>query len=226
MLSRSSFQKLLVADFLCHIQNNYNARELEALRAVIGCVEEYKLEAEYPLDPLHRRVAQLDKSAKGDTKRTAETGKQQQQKRPRSDGGFHGSRGRGRDRDRGRGFGSGRHGRGRPPSGERATYTKPERYIPAVPSAYSYQVAAHPPNAAPVNDQRLSGYPQDTRPRGPYSLAAPAYSHQVAAQSPNAAQANDQRLSYYPQDTRPRGSYSAGAPTYGSYLQPSRQPFP
>lgn len=222
------------------LQNNYNARELEALRAVIGCVEEYKLEAEYPLDPLHRRVAQLDKSAKGDTKRPAETGKQQQQKRPRSDGGFHGSRGRGRDR--GRGFGSGRHGRGRPLSGERATYIKPEMYIPAVPSAYSYQVAthslnaapsaysyqvaAHSPNAAQVSDQRLSGYPQDTRPRGPYSLAAPAYSYQVAAQSPNAAQVNDQRLSYYPQDTRPRGPYSPAAPTHGSYLHPSRQSFP
>ncbi|KMT09782.1 hypothetical protein BVRB_6g127620 [Beta vulgaris subsp. vulgaris] len=146
------------------LQNNFNARELEALRAVIQCVEEYKLEASYPLDPLHKRVAQLDKSVKGDRKRVVETSKQQhQQKRPRSDGGFQGSRGRG--------FGRGRHG---PP--QRAAYSGlSERYIPAVPSPYSYQVTAQPLYATQPNDQRLAYYPQDVRPNVPYSPAAPSY---------------------------------------------------
>lgn len=143
------------------LQNNYNARELEALRAVIGCVKEYKLEADYPLDPLHKRVSQLDKSAKSDTKRTAESGKQQLQKKPRFDRGYQGSRARG--------SGRGRHG---PPP--RAGYTGiPERYMPAVPSAHSYPVSAH--YAAQVNNQRLSYFSQDTRPRGTYSPATPSY---------------------------------------------------
>ena len=39
-----------------------NAQELGALKAVIRCVEEYKLETDYPLDPLQKRVAQLERS--------------------------------------------------------------------------------------------------------------------------------------------------------------------
>ncbi|XP_021735071.1 FRIGIDA-like protein 3 [Chenopodium quinoa] len=147
------------------LQNDYNSRELEALRAVIACVEQYKLEADYPLDPLHKRVAQLDKSVRGDTKRTAETGHHQHKKKPRFDRGFQGQRARG--------FGRGRHG---PPP--RAAYTgvtgRPERYNPAFPTPHSYTVTAQLPYAAQATDQRLY-YPQDTRPRGPYSPAAPSY---------------------------------------------------
>ena len=39
-----------------------NEQELGALKAVIRCVEEYKLETDYPLDPLQKRVAQLERS--------------------------------------------------------------------------------------------------------------------------------------------------------------------
>ncbi|KAL2906401.1 FRIGIDA-like protein 3 [Bienertia sinuspersici] len=149
------------------LQSNYNARELEALRVVIGCVKDYKLEAAYPLDPLYKRVAQLDKSTKTDSKRSAETGNQQQQKKPRSDGRSRGSRGRGGGG--GRGFGSGRHGQSRPPFSEKPAYTGlQERYIPAVTNTYSYPIPAQSPNAAQTNDQRLPYYPQDIRPRGPY----------------------------------------------------------
>ncbi|XP_021714398.1 FRIGIDA-like protein 3 isoform X2 [Chenopodium quinoa] len=124
------------------LQNDYNARELEALRAVIACVEQYKLEADYPLDPLHKRVAQLDKSVRGDTKRTAETGYHQHHKKPKGDRGFQGQRARG--------FGRGRHG---PPP--RASYTgvtgRPERprgpYSPAAPSYGSNMQPSHQPYA-------------------------------------------------------------------------------
>ncbi|OWM82126.1 FRIGIDA-like protein 3 [Punica granatum] len=49
-------------------QIDINARELAALRAVIGCVREFNLEASYTLDPLQKRLEQLEK-AKPDKKR-------------------------------------------------------------------------------------------------------------------------------------------------------------
>ncbi|XP_058070008.1 FRIGIDA-like protein 3 isoform X2 [Magnolia sinica] len=60
--------------------------ELAALRAVIRCIEEYKLESEYPLDPLQRRVSQLEK-AKSDKKRMGD-GAKPPPKRPWPNGGF------------------------------------------------------------------------------------------------------------------------------------------
>lgn len=72
----SLFTKALLA-----LQNDANAQELAALKAVIKCVEEYKLAAEYPLDPLQKRVVQLEK-AKADKKRMGDAPKPQP-KRPR-----------------------------------------------------------------------------------------------------------------------------------------------
>ncbi|KAF3790692.1 FRIGIDA-like protein 3 [Nymphaea thermarum] len=69
-------------------QNDGNAKELAALRAIMKCIEEHKLEAEYPLDPLQKRVAQLDK-AKADKKRMGEAAKPQP-KRSRANTGGHG----------------------------------------------------------------------------------------------------------------------------------------
>eukprot|EP01018_Ginkgo_biloba_P014806 Gb_24860 [translate_table: standard] len=66
-------------------QNEANAKELFALRAVIKCIEEHKLESEYPLDNLQKRALQLEK-AKADKKRSAEAVKSQI-KRPRANGG-------------------------------------------------------------------------------------------------------------------------------------------
>ncbi|CAJ1942939.1 unnamed protein product [Sphenostylis stenocarpa] len=63
-------------------KNDANAQELAALRAVIKCIEEYKLESDYPLDTLKKRVLQLEKS-KGDKKRSGEFSKRPQSKRPR-----------------------------------------------------------------------------------------------------------------------------------------------
>ncbi|KAF8388652.1 hypothetical protein HHK36_027329 [Tetracentron sinense] len=71
-------------------QNEVNERELTSLKAVIKCIEEHKLEEQYPLDPLQKRVLQLEK-AKADKKRAAEAAKPQP-KRPRANGGGYGPR--------------------------------------------------------------------------------------------------------------------------------------
>ena len=61
-----------------------NERELSALKAVIKCIEEHKLEEHYPVDPLQKRVLQLEK-AKADKRRAVEAAKPQS-KRPRANG--------------------------------------------------------------------------------------------------------------------------------------------
>ncbi|KAE8700063.1 putative Aspartic proteinase nepenthesin-1 precursor [Hibiscus syriacus] len=52
-------------------QDDINARELAALKAVVRCVQDYGLEADYSLDPLQKRLAQLEK-AKADSKKRGE----------------------------------------------------------------------------------------------------------------------------------------------------------
>ncbi|PKI55302.1 hypothetical protein CRG98_024318 [Punica granatum] len=63
------------------VQVDVNDKELIALKVVIKCIEEHKLEDEYPIDPLQKRVIQLEK-AKADKKRATEVSKPQP-KRPR-----------------------------------------------------------------------------------------------------------------------------------------------
>ncbi|KAI3771197.1 hypothetical protein L6452_02356 [Arctium lappa] len=65
-------------------QNDVSERELSALKAVIKCIEEHKLEEQYPLVPLQKRILQLEK-AKADKKRGTEVAKPQP-KRPRANG--------------------------------------------------------------------------------------------------------------------------------------------
>lgn len=71
-------------------QNEVNERELSALKAVIRCIEEHKLEQQYPVDPLQKRVLQLEK-AKADKKRSTEAAKPLP-KRPRANGVGYGPR--------------------------------------------------------------------------------------------------------------------------------------
>ncbi|KAK1270375.1 hypothetical protein QJS04_geneDACA006139 [Acorus gramineus] len=59
-------------------------RELNGLKAVIRCIEDHKLEEQYPLDPLQKRVLQIEKD-KADKKRATEAMKPQP-KRPRANG--------------------------------------------------------------------------------------------------------------------------------------------
>lgn len=49
-------------------------REMSALRAVIKCIEECKLQEEYPVEPLKKRVGELEK-AKYEKKRTRQAAK-------------------------------------------------------------------------------------------------------------------------------------------------------
>ncbi|KAI3787950.1 hypothetical protein L2E82_00476 [Cichorium intybus] len=65
-------------------QNDVSERELSALKSIIKCIEEHKLEDEYPVDPLQKRIAELEK-AKADKKHATEVVKPQS-KRPRANG--------------------------------------------------------------------------------------------------------------------------------------------
>ncbi|KAK9013307.1 hypothetical protein V6N11_041321 [Hibiscus sabdariffa] len=65
-------------------QTEFSEGELAALKAVIKCIEEHNLEEQYPVDPLQKRVLQLEK-AKADKKGATEAAKPQP-KRPRANG--------------------------------------------------------------------------------------------------------------------------------------------
>nr|GMD14001.1 FRIGIDA-like protein 3 [Ipomoea batatas] len=67
-----------------------NEKELNALKAVIKCIEDHKLDEQYPVDPLQKRVHHLEK-AKADSKRGTEVAKPQP-KRPRANGFVNGPR--------------------------------------------------------------------------------------------------------------------------------------
>ncbi|XP_020225842.1 FRIGIDA-like protein 3 [Cajanus cajan] len=71
-------------------QIEVNDRELIALKAVIKCIEDHKLDDQHPVDPLQKRVALLEK-AKADKKRVTEATKPQP-KRPRANGVGYGPR--------------------------------------------------------------------------------------------------------------------------------------
>ncbi|CAO2830997.1 unnamed protein product [Amaranthus hypochondriacus] len=62
-------RKTLQGGGIAALQQRNNARELAGIRVVIGCIEQYNIEdPSYPLEPLYRRAAQLDKSGKIDRK--------------------------------------------------------------------------------------------------------------------------------------------------------------
>ncbi|KAL8525935.1 hypothetical protein ACS0TY_015236 [Phlomoides rotata] len=68
-------------------QNDVNEKELTALKAVIRCIEDHKLEEQFPVDPLQKQVVEIEK-AKADKKRATEVAKPQS-KRPRANGVAH-----------------------------------------------------------------------------------------------------------------------------------------
>ncbi|OVA10952.1 Frigida-like [Macleaya cordata] len=89
-LRRNLLRKLRNAREAVGVQDDANAQELAALKDVIRCVEAHKLQADYPLDPLQKRVAQLEKSKSNKKKRMGEVlVKHQQPKRARANGGRH-----------------------------------------------------------------------------------------------------------------------------------------
>ncbi|KAL7587978.1 hypothetical protein Lser_V15G39256 [Lactuca serriola] len=75
---------LIKSGNLSPAQNDVSERELSALKTVIKCIEEHKLEDQYPVGPLQKRILQLEK-AKADKKRATEVAKPQP-KRPRANG--------------------------------------------------------------------------------------------------------------------------------------------
>ncbi|KAL0417957.1 UNVERIFIED_CONTAM: FRIGIDA-like protein 3 [Sesamum radiatum] len=71
-------------------QSDVNEKELTALKAVIKCIEDHKLEEQFPVDPLQKQVLEIEK-AKADKKRATEVAKPQS-KRPRANGAAHAPR--------------------------------------------------------------------------------------------------------------------------------------
>ncbi|KAG2724276.1 hypothetical protein I3760_01G008900 [Carya illinoinensis] len=158
-LRRNSQGKGASSEGVAGVQIDVNAQELAALKAVIKCVEEFKLEADYPLDPLLKRVAQLEKS-KTDKRKGGDFGKRQQSKKPRGHGGFRGFRAPGVTV-----AGGATAGRQGPPAFvDRAAYAViSERYPHAGVAAYDYQAPSQSTYAQQAHDQRLYYYPQDDR---------------------------------------------------------------
>lgn len=165
-------------------QNDANTQELAALKAVIHCVQDYKLEADYPLDPLQRRVAQLEKTRSG-KKRLGESGKHQQMKKARANGGFHGYRAPT--------VAAAVAGRQAPPVfGERTYAGKAERYPHAVPNTYNYQAPTQSTYGQPAYDQRSYYYLHDERvaaaPPTTYDTAPPSYDSYMVSGMPSSHQ--------------------------------------
>nr|AIN75614.1 FRIGIDA3b-1 [Dimocarpus longan]AIN75615.1 FRIGIDA3b-2 [Dimocarpus longan] len=82
--ARKASSPVKVGNTFPNAENEVNERELAALKAVIKCIEEHSLEEQYPVDPLQKRILQLEK-AKADKKRATEASKPQP-KRPRANG--------------------------------------------------------------------------------------------------------------------------------------------
>ncbi|XP_061342539.1 FRIGIDA-like protein 3 [Gastrolobium bilobum] len=137
-------------------KNDANAQELAALKTVIKCIEEYKLESEYPLDTLQKRVSQLEKS-RSDKKRSGDFYKRQQSKRRRPNERYFSLHSSG-----GAAASTGVMGRQAPPV--RAAYAGASDRYPHTAGAitYDYQVPGQaiytqPANAPPSNYARYVG---------------------------------------------------------------------
>lgn len=147
-----------------NVQKDPIAQELGALRAVIKCIKECKLQEEHPIEPLQKRVAQLEK-AKYDKKRTGEAAKIQP-KKPRATGGYGPRR---------PAFAA--ESRQLPPAAfdERGLYAGaaeryPERYPYNVPP--TYEPPAYASYGQQVNAQRPYHYPDERVPPAPYNASS------------------------------------------------------
>lgn len=168
-----------------------NTQELAAVKAIVQCIRDYKLEAEYPLDPLLRRVAQLekaisnDKDRSNDKKRPSGSGKHQHFKRPRVTGGTHGSI---------------RHPNVlsiQPQSVliERAAANNPSRLVPSV-------LVERAPHAGLLDK---------------YAYLSTSYDYQPPSQATYPQQSYEQRSYYYPADEGIAASSYTAAPLSSSY---------
>ncbi|KAF6142400.1 hypothetical protein GIB67_033827 [Kingdonia uniflora] len=152
-------------------ENDVNARELAGLKKVVKCVEDYNLQAEYPLEPLMRRLDQLER-AKSDRKRMGEVVKYPKTKMSRTNGGgYYGSQMHAAAVDRSH-LPASVYGTG---GGSSYTMGVAERYSPHVGAAttFDYQGTIYSQGVygKPTIPQRSYYYPQDER-----TTAAPSYS--------------------------------------------------
>ncbi|KAK8941973.1 hypothetical protein KSP40_PGU015729 [Platanthera guangdongensis] len=118
-----------------------NERELSALKLVIKCIDEHKLEEQYPTDPLQKRILQLEK-AKADKRRAADAGKPQP-KRPRASG-------------------TSFTPRVAPSFVEKSFYRAPERYQYAYDRQYMYQPETLPMPSALIGSATYTVSPTHT----------------------------------------------------------------
>ncbi|KAK9097212.1 hypothetical protein Sjap_022709 [Stephania japonica] len=150
-------------------QNNGNAQEFAALKAVIKCVVEYNLEGEYPLEPLQKRAAQLEKAKGTDKKRVGESAKHHQPKKARTNGGYYGYRNPS----------VAAFSRKAPPaavySGVEAYIGASERYPHAGSSTFVYQAPNQGMYGQAEAAQRSYYYAQDDRVTAPAAAAAATY---------------------------------------------------
>lgn len=74
-----AFEKQMVPFSM--LQSDVNEKELAALKAVIKCIEDHKLEEQFPIEPLQKQVLETEK-VKAGKKRATEVAKPH--KRPRA----------------------------------------------------------------------------------------------------------------------------------------------
>ncbi|KAF8038415.1 hypothetical protein BT93_B1070 [Corymbia citriodora subsp. variegata] len=146
-----------------------NAQELEALKAVIKCVQDYGLEASYQLDPLQRRVTQLE-NAKSDKKRAGEHGGNQKSKKSKSNGGFYKSRAQGANAV----------GRQVPAFSQNAPYLGP-----AVRFAANYQLPGQSEYAFQASNQGLQYTHHDGFAASSYNSTVPKYGAHIRGGLPS-----------------------------------------
>ncbi|XP_031103318.1 FRIGIDA-like protein 4a [Ipomoea triloba] len=191
-----------------------NKLELDATRAIMQCVEDLKLETQFPLDTLKKRVEQLEnvKSGKRKSSSSVSASKPPSKKRALGGGGGGGERG---------GGGGGDGGRRSAPSSSRPP--KSGRFSSASASAYP----RNPPRAhlAPPHLSRYSGpygYPNHHQPiyegHPPPSAYGPLYnemrgqshaiySQQYAYSTPEATTGPPRGATHYPEAAQAPGTY-------------------
>ncbi|KAJ9562333.1 hypothetical protein OSB04_007493 [Centaurea solstitialis] len=190
-------------------QNDGNLRELVGLRNVVYCVQKYELEAEYPLEALHRRLGQLER-ANVDRKRFRDSPtKPTHTKKPRANGG------------------GGSGGGGIQVYGYRSPAAASLAVSGRQPPSQVYMDRPH--YAAPPTSERYPP-PSHAAMNDPYNYQPPPQ----PAQSTYSQQVYEQGAYYYQQDDRSAAAAAVAAaaappPAYGGYagntVQPSYQPY-
>lgn len=163
--------------------------ELSAVRAVISCIKEYKLESGYPLDPLERRFSQLA-NAKSGVKKNSDTGNYPPLKKQRPNGEANnykplsGYVDRGCSHDRGGATSGGRQPPPQPHYERAPNAGVPDRYSHlGAPTSYGYGLATvYPPGTA---DHRSYYYPHEDQTAAPYHAAVPNYGGYVGGVQPS-----------------------------------------